>query len=176
MVTGLAAELTAEPERKLYVGNLDYRVTEYAVLKRFMPQGKITREQFMFHTSGERRGTPLGHCYIEFSTAAEAAAAAEQLHGSELMGRKMVVRNVSEKLTLKELGGDSGGRALAPSGGVAAAAAAKPGAGARDSKRAQIKSKQARIAAIRRKLEAIETEQQGSAKRSRGGESSGDPR
>ncbi|GBG85475.1 hypothetical protein CBR_g40116 [Chara braunii] len=54
-------------EHKLYVGNLDHRLTEYHVIKMFTPFGKIKREEYMWHTHGPRRGEPRGFAFVEFS-------------------------------------------------------------------------------------------------------------
>ena len=53
-------------DNKLFVGNLDHRVTEYAIVKLFKPYGKIAREEFIWHTQGEKRGMPRGFCFVEY--------------------------------------------------------------------------------------------------------------
>ncbi|RUS30649.1 hypothetical protein BC938DRAFT_479114 [Jimgerdemannia flammicorona] len=53
---------------RLYVGNLDPTIDEYAVVKLFEPFGKITYLDFMFHWHGTKRGQPRGYCFLEYST------------------------------------------------------------------------------------------------------------
>lgn len=55
-------------ESRLYVGNLDPRITESNVIKLFTPFGKIVSEDFLWHTRGPRRGEPRGYAFIQYST------------------------------------------------------------------------------------------------------------
>lgn len=55
-------------ESRLYVGNLDQRITEAALIKMFSPYGKIVSEDFLWHTRGPRRGEPRGFAFIQFNT------------------------------------------------------------------------------------------------------------
>lgn len=55
-------------ESRLYIGNLDQRITEAALIKMFSPFGKIVSEDFLWHTRGPKRGEPRGYAFIEFST------------------------------------------------------------------------------------------------------------
>eukprot|EP01103_Thecamoeba_quadrilineata_P015111 TRINITY_DN4676_c0_g1_i2.p1 TRINITY_DN4676_c0_g1~~TRINITY_DN4676_c0_g1_i2.p1 ORF type:complete len:172 (-),score=27.83 TRINITY_DN4676_c0_g1_i2:24-539(-) len=81
-------------ENKLYVGNLDLRVTEYHIIKIFKPFGKLLREEFLWHTHGPKRGEPRGYCFIEYSTKDEALKAKSQLNGKWVFGRPLVIRFV----------------------------------------------------------------------------------
>lgn len=55
-------------ESRLYVGNLDLRITEAALIKMFSPYGKIISEDFLWHTRGPKRGEPRGFAFIQYST------------------------------------------------------------------------------------------------------------
>lgn len=55
-------------ESRLYVGNLDLKITEAALIKMFSPFGKIVFEDFLWHTRGPKRGSPRGYAFIQFST------------------------------------------------------------------------------------------------------------
>ncbi|KAJ0968928.1 hypothetical protein J5N97_021805 [Dioscorea zingiberensis] len=55
-------------ETRLYVGNLDKRITESNVIKMFTPFGKIISEEFLWHTRGPKRGEPRGYVFIQYST------------------------------------------------------------------------------------------------------------
>ncbi|EEF49062.1 probable RNA-binding protein 18 isoform X1 [Ricinus communis] len=84
-------------ESKLYVGNLDLRITEAALIKMFSPYGKIVSEDFLWHTRGPKRGEPRGFAFVQFSTKEEAELAKEKMHGRLACGRPLVVRLASEK-------------------------------------------------------------------------------
>lgn len=92
---------------KLYIGNLDVRVTQYIILKLFKPFGRIVREEFMWHNSGARRGEPKGFCFVEYSTREEAERAKEAMNKKRISGREISVRFVAEKV-VKKSGGVAG--------------------------------------------------------------------
>ncbi|OAY48348.1 probable RNA-binding protein 18 isoform X2 [Manihot esculenta] len=84
-------------ESRLYIGNLDLRITEAALIKMFSPYGNIVSEEFLWHTRGPKRGEPRGFAFIQFSTKEEAKLAKEKMHGRLACGRPLVVRLASEK-------------------------------------------------------------------------------
>ncbi|WCJ36705.1 RNA-binding protein 15 [Euphorbia peplus] len=85
-------------ESRLYIGNLDLRITEATLIKMFSPYGKIVSEDFLWHTRGPKRGEPRGFAFVQFSTKEEAKLAKEKMHGRLACGRPLVVRLASEKL------------------------------------------------------------------------------
>ena len=89
-------------EHKLYVGNLDSRVTEFMIIKLFRKYGKIVREEFMWHAHGPRRGEPRGYCFVEYKTRDEAVRAKSSLDGKLLLGRPLRVRFSEEKVNYSE--------------------------------------------------------------------------
>ncbi|KAK7283617.1 hypothetical protein RIF29_13257 [Crotalaria pallida] len=88
-------------ESRLYVGNLDLRITEATLLKMFSPFGKIVSEDFLWHTRGPKRGSPRGFAFIQYGTREEAELAKEKMHGKLACGRALVVRLASEKCMLE---------------------------------------------------------------------------
>ncbi|KAI3972067.1 hypothetical protein MKW92_032885 [Papaver armeniacum] len=81
-------------ERRLYIGNLDQRITEPVLIKMFSPYGKIESEEFLWHTRGPKRGDPHGFAFIQFSTK-------EKMNGRLACGRPLVIRYASEKYYLE---------------------------------------------------------------------------
>uniref|UniRef100_A0A452YPF5 RRM domain-containing protein n=1 Tax=Aegilops tauschii subsp. strangulata TaxID=200361 RepID=A0A452YPF5_AEGTS len=53
---------------RLYVGNLDFRISESDVIKMFSPYGKIIAEDFLLHTRGPKRGEPRGYAFVQYTT------------------------------------------------------------------------------------------------------------
>ncbi|KAK2420863.1 putative RNA-binding protein [Trifolium repens] len=88
-------------DNRLYIGNLDLRITEAALLKMFNPYGKIVSEDFLWHTRGPKRGEPRGFAFIQYSTKEEAILAKEKMHGKLACGRPLVVRLASERYALE---------------------------------------------------------------------------
>eukprot|EP00941_MAST-03F_sp_MAST-3F-sp1_P004680 g4680.t1 len=82
---------TDENPCRLFVSNLDHRVTEFIiteVLKRF---GKIKRFEFLFQKGGKQVGTSLGVARVEFSNRGEAEEAMKKMNGKKLLGRRVKV-------------------------------------------------------------------------------------
>ncbi|KAF9955950.1 hypothetical protein BGZ65_003095 [Modicella reniformis] len=78
-------------EKRIYIGNLDPTIDEYAVLKLFTPFGKITKLDFMFHWHGPKKGTPRGYCFLEFETTTQAADAVKQMNRKAIRLRPLNV-------------------------------------------------------------------------------------
>lgn len=55
-------------ERRLYVGNIDHRISEATLIKMFSPFGKIESEDFLLHTRGPKRGEPRGFAFVQYRT------------------------------------------------------------------------------------------------------------
>ncbi|CAN0891765.1 Probable RNA-binding protein 18, partial [Linum grandiflorum] len=55
-------------ESRVYVGNLDLRITEATLIKMFSPYGTIISEDFLWHTRGPKRGEPRGFAFVQFSS------------------------------------------------------------------------------------------------------------
>ena len=111
LVTELADSLDVNPLRKIYVGNVNYEVTEYQLIKLFQEHGTVVRAQYMFHKGGARSGEPRGIMYVEYETEEEATVAKQAMHGRLCMGRELVVRTVDEKIDQEQLLGASEDRA-----------------------------------------------------------------
>ncbi|ORY91104.1 hypothetical protein BCR43DRAFT_446775, partial [Syncephalastrum racemosum] len=77
--------------QRLYVGNLDLALDEYAVVKLFEPFGKITFLDYMFHHAGPKKGQPRGYCFLEYETKEQAFSAIKALHGRIIRGKPLVV-------------------------------------------------------------------------------------
>ncbi|KAJ1269643.1 hypothetical protein BS78_07G227400 [Paspalum vaginatum] len=91
-------------ESRLYVGNLDYRISESDIIKMFSPFGKITAEDFLWHTRGPKRGEPRGYAFVQYTTKEEAQLAKEKMNGKLVRGRPMVVHLASEKSSMDSAG------------------------------------------------------------------------
>ncbi|KAH1080454.1 hypothetical protein J1N35_020215 [Gossypium stocksii] len=139
-------------ESRLYVGNLDLRITEAALIKMFSPYGKIISEDFLWHTRGPKRGEPRGFAFIQYSTKEEAKLAKEKMHGRLACGRPLMVRLASEKY-LEE--------AAAQDSSKAGCNTIKSGTTSTIS--GQV-SRSAKIAAIKNKLKALDEERDGAKK------------
>ncbi|XP_078432956.1 RNA-binding protein-like RNA recognition motif protein [Wolffia australiana] len=84
-------------DNRLYVGNLDQRITEATILKMFAPFGNIISEDFLWHTRGPKRGEPRGYAFIQYSSKEEAELAKSRMHGRLACGRPLVVHFAQER-------------------------------------------------------------------------------
>ncbi|XP_027923598.1 probable RNA-binding protein 18 isoform X2 [Vigna unguiculata] len=144
------ASIDDKSESRLYIGNLDLRITEAALLKMFSPYGKIISEDFLWHTRGPKRGEPRGFAFIQYSTKEEAELAKEKMHGRFACGRPLVVRLAGEKCLLETAdkstkAASEGHKMLLIGGGGGGGAMGQT-------------SRTAKIAAIKNKLKSLEEE------------------
>ncbi|KAI8376614.1 hypothetical protein EDC96DRAFT_495160 [Choanephora cucurbitarum] len=82
---------TTTVNKRLYIGNLDETVNEYAIMKLFQPFGKITYIEVMVHWTGIKKGLSRGYCFLEFETKDQALNAIQTMHGKTIRGRSLVV-------------------------------------------------------------------------------------
>ncbi|KAK8692731.1 hypothetical protein V6N13_070338 [Hibiscus sabdariffa] len=138
-------------ESRLYVGNLDLRITEAALIKMFSPYGKIISEDFLWHTRGPKRGEPRGFAFIQYSTKEEAKLAKEKMHGRLACGRPLMVHLASEKYSEEAPKNSSKARGEAIKSGAASSVSGQM-------------SRSAKITAIKNKLKALDEGRDGAKK------------
>ncbi|KAM1407347.1 hypothetical protein ACFX2F_001947 [Malus domestica] len=144
-------------ESRIYIGNLDLRITEAALIKMFSPFGKIITEDFLWHTRGRKRGEPRGFAFIQYSnkeqflistvkvSMQEARLAKEKMHGRLACGRPLVVRVSSDKYLVEPADNSSKGVGEATKTSVSGTSSGQT-------------SRSSKIAAIKNKLKALEEE------------------
>ncbi|KAL3521559.1 hypothetical protein ACH5RR_019708 [Cinchona calisaya] len=132
-------------ESRLYIGNLDLRITEASLIKMFSPFGKIVSEDFMWHTRGPKRGEPRGYAFVQFNTKEEAKLAKEKMHGKLVCCRPLVVRLASEKNLMEAANNSNSAIAEASKSSLTGSCSGQV-------------NRSAKIAAIKKKLKAMEEE------------------
>lgn len=78
--------------RRLWIGNLDERITEFTLLKLLQKYGKIEQFDFLFHKSGPNQGKPRGYCFASFENRTDAVHAVHALDGKLALGKKLAVK------------------------------------------------------------------------------------
>lgn len=81
---------------RLYVGNLDHSIDEYALLQVFSTFGHIANLDFLYHTSGPLKGKPRGYAFVEYATKQEATKALVACHDKPLRRRRITVTFASQ--------------------------------------------------------------------------------
>ncbi|XP_015920282.2 probable RNA-binding protein 18 [Parasteatoda tepidariorum] len=79
-------------EKRLWIGNIDSRLTEYNLLKIVQQFGKIKKFDFLFHKSGHLKGHPRGYCFVTYDRREEAEKAMINLNGKLFMGKELAVK------------------------------------------------------------------------------------
>lgn len=96
-----------EEEKKLYIGNLEFGVTD-ADLKRFMEEKGLTVKEVKI-ISDKFSGRSKGFGFAEFDTPEQAQQAIDVLNGQELNGRALRVSK-AQKMRPRKEGFGGGGR------------------------------------------------------------------
>lgn len=97
--------------KKLYVGNLDYGVTDGDLSKLFEAHGAVESAQVIMD---RETGRSKGFGFVEMKSPTEAEAAIAALNGQPSGGRTLVVNEARPKT---EGGGGRGGRGFGGGGG-----------------------------------------------------------
>jgi len=78
---------------RLWIGNLDPKVTEFAMLKLLQRFTVTIRSfDFIYHRAGPEKGQPRGYCFVTLSTPEEAAKILNKLNGKMALTRRLVVK------------------------------------------------------------------------------------
>ncbi|XP_072285970.1 probable RNA-binding protein 18 [Pyxicephalus adspersus] len=88
----ILSEGSLQDGHRLWIGNLDPKITEYHLLKLLQKFGKVKQFDFLFHKSGPLEGHPRGYCFVNFETKGEAEKAIQCLNGKMALSKKLVVR------------------------------------------------------------------------------------
>ncbi|OQR76481.1 hypothetical protein BIW11_07758 [Tropilaelaps mercedesae] len=99
LFTPLPLPPTVEPAqdlRRLWVGNLDQRVTEFALLHILKPYGTVTQFDLLVHKTGPMKGLPRGYAFVTFETDKQAEQAVRSLDGQRLLERRLAVSYAHE--------------------------------------------------------------------------------
>lgn len=88
----IISESGAHEGNRLWIGNIDPKITEYHLVKLLEKFGKVKQFDFLFHKSGPLEGQPRGYCFVNFNTREEAERAIQRLNGKLALSKKLVVR------------------------------------------------------------------------------------
>lgn len=78
---------------RLWIGNLDSKLTEYSLLKMLQQTGVTLKHyDFLYHKAGPEKGKPRGYCFITVAKPDEAVQVVKSLDGKMALSRRLVVR------------------------------------------------------------------------------------
>jgi len=81
--------------RRLFIGNIDPKITEFHLLKLFKPFGDVVQFDFLFHKGGPMKGEPRGYAFIAFETHESAEKARQTLDGKWAVSQRLAVKYAS---------------------------------------------------------------------------------
>ncbi|XP_038049836.1 probable RNA-binding protein 18 [Patiria miniata] len=146
--------------RRLWIGNIDEKISEYNLLKLLRRHGEIAQFDFLFHKTGPSEGKPRGYCFVSFKTQEEAELAIHALDGKLALNKRLAVKwahSQTPNFKTQEESLEDEKTSLAPDklpssfGGHQSAA---PGTSTK--KQALVNSNDAKIRAIESKLRQME--------------------
>jgi len=85
------------PHVKVWVGNIDNKLTEYQLLKICEKFGEVSDFDFLYNISDTGHRTPRGYAFLTYTTASFAATAIDNLNGKKILSRELVVRYANPK-------------------------------------------------------------------------------
>ncbi len=80
--------------KKLFVGNLAYGINESDLRTLFEPSGDIADVKVILD---RETGRPRGFAFVEMATDGGASTAISNLHGRDVQGRPLTVREAEER-------------------------------------------------------------------------------
>ena len=86
-----------EAHVKLWVGNLDSKLTEYQLLKILEKFGEVSSFDFLYTITETGKRHPRGYAFVTYTSAASAGAATKALNGVKVMSKEVVVRPANPK-------------------------------------------------------------------------------
>jgi RNA recognition motif-containing protein len=101
--------------KKLYVGNLPFRMSEGELHELFSAHGEVSSASLVMD---RETGRPRGFAFVEMTDDAQADAAINALNGAEVGGRNIVVNEARERAPRTGgFGGGGGGGGYGGGGG-----------------------------------------------------------
>lgn len=79
-------------ERRLWIGNLDSRLSEFQLLKIMQKCGEIDKFDMLFHKTGPSAGLPRGYAFVTYKSVKDSMMAIEKLDGYKAGERHLAVR------------------------------------------------------------------------------------
>lgn len=78
--------------KRIWVGNLDSRLTEFQLIKLLKKYGNVKKFDFLFHKAGPLKGHPRGYCFVTYETKEQAEHALSCLHGKLVFSKTLVAK------------------------------------------------------------------------------------
>ncbi|XP_063695892.1 probable RNA-binding protein 18 [Culicoides brevitarsis] len=81
-----------ETDKRLWIGNLDPRITEYKLIKILQKCGEIEKFDLLFYRNGPQAGQPRGYGFVSFKKPEDHEKAIQKLNGIKIGDKHIAVR------------------------------------------------------------------------------------
>ncbi|KAH9498998.1 putative RNA-binding protein 18 [Bulinus truncatus] len=81
-----------DDDKRLWIGNLDPKMSEFAILKLVQKFGSIRKMDCIYHKAGPDKGKSKGYCFVSFHTWEDAEKARKTLDGKLVLSRPIYVK------------------------------------------------------------------------------------
>lgn len=89
-------------DKRLWIGNLDARLSEFNLLKLLQKYGTIEKFDLLFHRSGPLSGFPRGYAFCTYKKTEDALTAMQHMDG-QLLGSKHVTVRWAHSMSKDEM-------------------------------------------------------------------------
>lgn len=89
-------------EKKLWIGNLDKRLSEFNLLKLIQRYGEVENFEYLFHTVGPNKGEPRTYCFVEYKKREDAELALQKLNGHVVLSQTLKVHWAKDHVKNKD--------------------------------------------------------------------------
>lgn len=89
-------------DKRLWIGNLDPRLSEYNLLKLLQKYGTIDKFDLLFHRSGPLSGFPRGYAFCTYKNTEDAVLAMQNMDG-QLVGSKQITVRWAHSMSKDEM-------------------------------------------------------------------------
>lgn len=91
-----------ESDYRLWIGNLDSRLTEFSILKILQKFGSLKKFDFLYHKSGPDQGKSRGYCFASYDNKASAEHAMAKMNGKLALSKRLIVKWANKDVSIEQ--------------------------------------------------------------------------
>lgn len=91
-----------ESDYRLWIGNLDSRITEFSILKILQKFGSLKKFDFLYHKSGPDQGKSRGYCFASYDNKASAELAMAKMNGKLALSKRLIVKWANKDVSTEQ--------------------------------------------------------------------------
>lgn len=91
-----------ESDYRLWIGNLDSRLTEFSILKILQKFGSLKKFDYLYHKSGPDQGKSRGYCFASYDNKASAELAMAKMNGKLALSKRLIVKWANKDVSTEQ--------------------------------------------------------------------------